>query len=118
MYHEATLCNLLEVLLYHQTVCESAEDSLSELVDYCYRKLIMLNSGYLPTVCVRIRLIADLCFFRTFESQCEDEASVSDAEVISLSHTLTLSLTRNTHMFSLPLSAFSSFILALTFVFP
>jgi predicted Zn-ribbon and HTH transcriptional regulator len=39
LYHEATLCNLLEVLCYHDTILDEAGDALLELTDYCYRKL-------------------------------------------------------------------------------
>ena len=42
VYHEASICNLLEVMLYHKTACEASEDSLVELVDYCYRKFVYL----------------------------------------------------------------------------
>lgn len=58
LYHEAVLCNLLEVLLYHDRVIRDLSDSsqngkhstdkadaLIELVDYCYRKLTLLNIG-------------------------------------------------------------------------
>ena len=44
MYHEASITNLLEVLLYHRTACESSEDALVELIDYCYRKFIALTN--------------------------------------------------------------------------
>ena len=30
--------NFIEVLLYHRTACEAADDTLVELIDYCYRK--------------------------------------------------------------------------------
>ena len=43
LYHEAMLCNLLEIMLFHKVACEAADDSLLELVDYCYRKLIKLQ---------------------------------------------------------------------------
>lgn len=43
MYHEASICNLLEVMLYHKTACESSEDALVELIDYCSRKFVALN---------------------------------------------------------------------------
>jgi len=42
LYHEATLANLLEVLMYHRTSCEEADENLIELIDYCYRKLCWL----------------------------------------------------------------------------
>lgn len=45
LYHEATVCNLLEVLLYHSACCEGADDALVELVDFCYRKLTQLHCG-------------------------------------------------------------------------
>ena len=44
MYHEASICNLLEVMLYHKTACESSDDALVEIIDYCYRKFISLNT--------------------------------------------------------------------------
>ena len=44
IYHEATICNLLEVMLYHRTAVESSEDALVEVIDYCYRKFINLNN--------------------------------------------------------------------------
>ena len=42
VYHEASVVNLLEVMLYHKTACESSEDALVELIDYCYRKFLNL----------------------------------------------------------------------------
>ena len=44
LYHEASVCNLLEVMLYHRTACEGSEDALVELIDYCYRKFIDLTA--------------------------------------------------------------------------
>jgi hypothetical protein len=35
---------LLEIILYHRTACENSQDSLVELIDYCYRKLINLTN--------------------------------------------------------------------------
>jgi zinc finger MYND domain-containing protein 10 len=46
LYHEATLVNLLEVVLYHKHIIEANGDKMFELVDYCARKLTRLNSGY------------------------------------------------------------------------
>lgn len=43
MYHESSVCNLLEVMLYHRTACESSEDGLVELIDYCYRKFVKMT---------------------------------------------------------------------------
>mmetsp|Transcript_18130 Transcript_18130/g.22647 ORF Transcript_18130/g.22647 Transcript_18130/m.22647 type:complete len:113 (+) Transcript_18130:345-683(+) len=38
VYHEVSTCNFLEVLLFHRSACEAADDTLVELIDYCYRK--------------------------------------------------------------------------------
>ena len=38
MYHEVSTVNFLEVLLYNRSACEAADDTLVELIDYCYRK--------------------------------------------------------------------------------
>lgn len=46
LYHEATLFNLFEVLLYHKHVCEAGGESMFELVDLISRKLTRLQSGY------------------------------------------------------------------------
>ena len=47
LYHEATLANLLETVLFHQEAASSAEDSALDLVDYCYRKLCHLTARYM-----------------------------------------------------------------------
>ena len=44
MYHESSVCNLLEVMLYHRSACENADDALVELIDYCARKFINMNN--------------------------------------------------------------------------
>ena len=44
IYHEAAICNLLEVLLYHRTAISSNEDALVELIDYCYRKMVRMTT--------------------------------------------------------------------------
>ena len=44
LYHEATLTNLLEIILYHRTACENSQDSLLELIDFCYRKFLSLTN--------------------------------------------------------------------------
>lgn len=42
LYHEATLVNLLEMLLYHRHIVGYSSDLIVELVDYCSRKLNLL----------------------------------------------------------------------------
>jgi len=46
LYHEATVINLFEVLMYHRHICEQSGEKFLELVDYCARKLTRLQSGY------------------------------------------------------------------------
>ncbi len=41
-YHEAMICNLLEVAMFHEHVVESASGCMMELVDYCMRKVTWL----------------------------------------------------------------------------
>ncbi|XP_005865456.1 PREDICTED: zinc finger MYND domain-containing protein 10 isoform X4 [Myotis brandtii] len=42
LHHEASIINLLETVFFHKEVCESAEDTVLDLVDYCHRKLTLL----------------------------------------------------------------------------
>eukprot|EP00062_Callorhinchus_milii_P006296 gi/632946850/ref/XP_007888762.1/ PREDICTED: zinc finger MYND domain-containing protein 10 [Callorhinchus milii] len=42
IHHEATIINLLETLFYHKDGCESGEDLVLDLADYCHRKITML----------------------------------------------------------------------------
>ena len=44
LYHEATLSNLLEVVLYHKHACQEDGDVMVDMVDYCTRKMVLLNS--------------------------------------------------------------------------
>lgn len=46
LYHEATLVNLFEVLLYHKHVVATLGEKVIELIDYSARKLTKLSSGY------------------------------------------------------------------------
>ncbi|XP_040301406.1 zinc finger MYND domain-containing protein 10 isoform X5 [Herpailurus yagouaroundi] len=42
VHHEASIINLLETVFFHKEVCESAEDAVLDLIDYCHRKLTLL----------------------------------------------------------------------------
>ncbi|NXO22050.1 ZMY10 protein, partial [Cisticola juncidis] len=42
LHHEASIINLLETVFYFKEICESAEDSILDLIDYCHRKLTLL----------------------------------------------------------------------------
>nr|XP_033781614.1 zinc finger MYND domain-containing protein 10 [Geotrypetes seraphini] len=57
MHHEATIINLLETVFYHQDVCESAEDTVMDLIDYCHRKLTLLVARISTDTLTEDRLI-------------------------------------------------------------
>uniref|UniRef100_A0A8D2P4A5 Zinc finger MYND domain-containing protein 10 n=1 Tax=Zosterops lateralis melanops TaxID=1220523 RepID=A0A8D2P4A5_ZOSLA len=42
LHHEASIINLLETVFFFKEICESAEDSILDLIDYCHRKLTLL----------------------------------------------------------------------------
>ncbi|TPX63207.1 hypothetical protein SpCBS45565_g06751 [Spizellomyces sp. 'palustris'] len=44
IYHEATVLNLLEIVLYNSAACEAGADALVDLVDYCAKKIAALGS--------------------------------------------------------------------------
>mmetsp|Transcript_16405 Transcript_16405/g.40438 ORF Transcript_16405/g.40438 Transcript_16405/m.40438 type:complete len:576 (+) Transcript_16405:161-1888(+) len=78
LYHEATVCNLLEVLLYHEQICESGGDAMCELADYCYRKLLMLSTKRVkppepkPKGKVDLKAMANEKAHETLEKQARD----------------------------------------------
>jgi len=39
LYHEATVVNLLETVLYHPDGCQALGDTIYDLIDYCYRMM-------------------------------------------------------------------------------
>jgi len=44
LYHEVTIVNLLELVLYNKSACISADEKMLDLVDYCARKVTFLNT--------------------------------------------------------------------------
>ena len=44
LYHEGVVCNLLEIMLFHRTAVDSADEKLIDLIDYIYRKLVWLTN--------------------------------------------------------------------------
>ena len=42
LLHECTVLNILETVMYHKEACESADDLIIDLMDYCYKKLTAL----------------------------------------------------------------------------
>jgi hypothetical protein len=47
MYHEATAVNLLELILYQKEAVETLGETQIDLIDYCMRKIHLLNTWYL-----------------------------------------------------------------------
>eukprot|EP01147_Barroeca_monosierra_P002629 gene2629-5531_t len=43
-YHEATIVNLLEALMYYEDVIEAVSDGIVDVIDYCNRAIQYLNS--------------------------------------------------------------------------
>ena len=39
VYHEAVVCNMLEVMLFHYTAVKESNEYLIEIIDYCYHKI-------------------------------------------------------------------------------
>ncbi|XP_026581183.1 zinc finger MYND domain-containing protein 10 [Pseudonaja textilis] len=40
--HEASIINFLETVFFHKEICESAEDTILDLIDYTHKKLTLL----------------------------------------------------------------------------
>ncbi|XP_069101042.1 zinc finger MYND domain-containing protein 10-like [Argopecten irradians] len=66
LYHEATVATLLETTMFFRESCENAEDQITDLVDYCYRKLT--------------QLVARTQEKENMESDDEDEEITADSE--------------------------------------
>ena len=79
-YYEATLCNLLEVTLFHVEACEHINDeALVELIDYCCRKLVYLNTRAAEDAEFKERSPKDLLEMTDEEEQTEKLAEVRQA---------------------------------------
>jgi len=46
LYHEVTIVNLLELVLYNKNACTSVDEKMLDMVDYCARKVTFLNTWY------------------------------------------------------------------------
>ena len=40
VYHEAVVCNILEILMYYRTAVDESQECLIEIIDYAYGKLV------------------------------------------------------------------------------
>ena len=43
-YHEATIVSLLECIMFDKEAVEACDDAVLDLMDYCYRQILFLNS--------------------------------------------------------------------------
>ena len=49
LFHQATLCNFIECLLYHPSLLlHASDDVLIELTDYCHRRVVQLHTAGPP----------------------------------------------------------------------
>lgn len=94
LYHEATIVNLLEVLLYHEHACSAVGDAVVELADYCARQLTALVTeseragGSLPAP-ARGKALADVVMENTTEEELDRHAADIAFSVRVVSVTLT-----------------------------
>lgn len=50
VYHEAVVCNMLEILMYYRTAVDESQECLIEIIDYTYNKLVKkVSLGFAPT---------------------------------------------------------------------
>ena len=75
IYHEATLANMLECMLYHDYAAQAFGDSVIELVDYCARKIAYLVRTGPEAVSEEEALSRRLAKVRMEELKLADEAS-------------------------------------------
>jgi len=90
LYHEVTIVNLLELVLYNKNACTSADEKMLDMVDYCARKITYLNTWYINILKFRmnnykkkknlvfIYLIYKLKYFFREDDDDEDEESIKD----------------------------------------
>ncbi|NWU91903.1 ZMY10 protein, partial [Upupa epops] len=79
LYHEASIINLLETVFFHKEICESAEDSLLDLIDYCHRKLTLLAARSANGEMAALREIPSEDLART--SSMQKQAEMMDFEI-------------------------------------
>eukprot|EP00742_Colponemidia_sp_Colp-10_P004995 GILJ01005336.1.p1 GENE.GILJ01005336.1~~GILJ01005336.1.p1 ORF type:complete len:492 (+),score=87.18 GILJ01005336.1:40-1515(+) len=101
LYHEATVCNLLEVCLYHRTACEATGDAMVDLVDYCMRKLVYLNSQPVEAL-TTIRRSTEEYLKSTPEQELEEQKKEIEFGVCMIAITVVRFI--SDHTSTLPLS--------------
>lgn len=106
LYHEASLLNLIEILMYHESIALTAGDTLVDLVDYCSRKLTHLihkkNKDLWPQSADKKELLTqtDLDLLRQQRVECEFHICTSTISVFQslTQHRKSLPLTITTRM--------------------
>ncbi|KAJ8047698.1 Zinc finger MYND domain-containing protein 10 [Holothuria leucospilota] len=105
LYHEATVTNLLETVLYYKEPCEAAEDTIIDLLDFCHRKILNLIARYVSIIREKLffkvgnsAVLTCICLFQDLIHQ--DKKLQFDIGVKSLSILRYLT----DHLESLPLS--------------
>ncbi|KAH8948594.1 hypothetical protein BDL97_11G102200 [Sphagnum fallax] len=102
LYQETTIVNLLEVILFHREACEAiGSDCLLELTDYCYRKLVYLNTQASEDAAYKERTAAELLDMKPEEDLREKAANMQFAIAIC---SLTILRYLTDYMSDLPLS--------------
>lgn len=112
LYHEATLCNLLEVILYHDYVAEAMGDAVVELVDYCARRLTYLvaeGPGYVEELVAKTEKqrgkTAQQVAADVFDPVNELEAQAADIAYRGAVSCVAIARYLTEHIKKLPLSA-------------
>lgn len=106
LYHEASVLNLIEVLMYYESIALSCGDMLIDLVDYCYRKLTYLihkkNKDLWPQPADQKELLtqSDLDLLKQQNVECEFHICTSCISVFQslTQHRKSLPLTITTRM--------------------
>ena len=106
LYHEASLVNLIEILMYHESIALTCCDRLVDLVDYCYRKLTYLiqrkNKDLWPQLANQEELLTqtDLDLLMQQKIECEFHVATSCISVLQslTQHRKSLPLTITTRM--------------------
>ena len=80
IYHEATLANMLECMLYHDYAAQAFGDSVIELVDYCARKIAYLVRTGPEAVSEEEALSRRLAKIRMEEHELTEASSAGDGE--------------------------------------
>ncbi|PHJ18107.1 mynd finger domain-containing protein [Cystoisospora suis] len=85
IYHEALVVNFLEVLLYHRTAAQAAEDHLVDLVDYINRKIVdisELHGAPLTVESIKAGVSLDSEEMQRQQRECEFKISMTCLSIL------------------------------------